>query len=177
MIDFYNRQMAKELTIPEHNPSIIKWYNEVVKKLEKKIRATYSSRKIRTIMYRPFFLQFCHYDSLFNQRHNQLDIIFPTRDTENLIITLSGNSAQVFDCLMTRCIADLHLNGGGGQGFPRFIYSSAESHDMRDGQAGGQRVLGIDDESDAGSRIGSSQSGVFHFGGIRNQRRTPRGYL
>ena len=178
MINFYNQQIAAgNSLVPKQRPTIIKWYDGVLYKLKKKVTAQYDDNRFRTTLYRPFYLQYCHYDPLFNQRHNQLDKVFPTGDTENLVINLSGNSAQTFDCFMAPYIADLHLNRGGGQGFPRLIYSPTQSRDMRNGQAGNQSVLRVHDKQDTGSGIGAPQPGVSSMAIPENRRRTARGYL
>lgn len=178
MIDFYNEQIDLGYeTDPKLDPSIIKWHDITKRHLKRGRRAEMADFRFKDVMYRPFFVQNVHYDPIFNNSHYYLDRIFPTGNNDNLVINIAGKSAQEFDCFMTRCMGDLHLNGGGGQGFPRFIYSYAEPRDMCDGQAGKQRVLRIHDEQDTGPGIGAPQSGVSSVAVSENRGRTARGYL
>lgn len=115
MIDFYNEQIDLGYkTDPELDPSIIKWHDITKRHLKRGRRAEMSDYRFKDVMYRPFFIQNVHYDPIFNNSHYHLDRIFPIEDTDNLVINISGKSAQEFDCFMTRCKGDLHLNGGGG---------------------------------------------------------------
>ena len=116
MIDFYNKQidLSRE-TDPELDPSIIKWHGAAKRCLKLGRRAEIADSRFKDVMYRPFFIQNVHYDPIFNHIHYHLDRIFPTGTTDNLVINISGKSAQEFDCFMTRCMGDLHLNGGGAR--------------------------------------------------------------
>ena len=118
MIQIYNKQIKSNNSIDlDRYQNIIKWYDELLVKLNRKIEAKYSVEKFRSVMYRPFYIQFCHYDPIFNQRHHQLNHLFPSNNVSNMILNISGRSAQDFDCFMTKHLPDLHLNGGGGRHF------------------------------------------------------------
>ena len=133
--------------------------------------------EFRVSMYKPFFPQFLHYHKSYNQRHYRMDNIFPQHSVSNLVINISGKGAQVFDILMTKHITDLHLNGGGGQGFPRFVYRIAQPGNVRDGQTGDSGIFGFDDDQNSGSGVGASRAGVSSLAVSENRRRTARGYL
>ena len=154
----------------------IRAYNSSLIELQNKTNYQ-ADKAYRVSMYKPFFPQFLHYDKKRNQRHYRIDNIFPTNETRNVMINIAGKGATEFDLLMTKYTTDLHLNGGGGQAFPRFTYRLAEPGYVRDGQAGGQRILGIDDDQDAGSGTGTSRAGVSALEVSENRRRTARGYL
>ena len=178
MVSFYNQHIDYEdIFIPKDDNTIIKWHDITLQYLKKGRRAKFTDCNFRKVIYRPFFPQMLHYDTIFNNAHYQTGKIFPVGDTDNLLINLSGKSAEEFDCFMTRHIADLHLNGGGGQGFPRFVYRIAQPGNMRDGQTGDPGIFGFDDDQNPGSGVGASQPGVSSLAVSENRRRTARGYL
>ncbi len=117
MIDFYNEQLYLGYeTDPELDPSIIKWHDITKRHLKRGRRAEMADFRFKDVMYRPFFIQNVHYDPIFNNSHYYLDRVFPTRDTDNLVIDISGKSAQEFDRFMTRYMGDISFETGCGQG-------------------------------------------------------------
>ena len=100
----------------------ISWTAGILKKLqqEKNINS-FSSTKLRTSIYRPFFKQFLYYDrDTLVERPGKWALAFPENTTENLVICSSGVGSKEYSCLMTNCIADLQLNFN-GQCFPRWL--------------------------------------------------------
>ena len=114
----------------------ISWTAGILKKLqqEKNINS-FSSTKLRTSIYRPFFKQFLYYDrDALVERPGKWALAFPENTTENLVICSSGvdkkdnliicinqnskDAGQI--ALMTNHIADLHFNGD-TQCFPRWL--------------------------------------------------------
>ena len=178
MVSFYNQHIdSGDIFVPKDDNTIIKWHDITLQYLEKGRKATFTDNKFREVTYRPFFPQILHYDTIFNNAHYQTDKIFPVGDTNNLLINLSGKSAGEFDCFMTKHIADLHLNGGGGQSFPRLVYTPSQPSNLRNGQTGDPGIFSFDDNQDSGSGVGTSRAGVSSLAVSENRRRTSRGYL
>ncbi len=176
MIKFYNSQLGN--IDPSANFSIIRWHDKTLQYLKRSVKAEYKEEHdIRTVIYRPFFPQYVHYDPIFNSRHSQLNKIFPTTNNKNLMINLSGKGSQEFDVFMTDNMPDMHLNGGGGKSFSRLIYRVAQPSYLRDGQTGRPGIFGFDDDQDSGSGVGASRAGVSSLAVSENRRRTSRGYL
>ena len=117
MMYFYNYQIKSgKISNPEQDKQIIKWHEGSLKKLRGRQQSHYDSDQFRQVVYRPFYIQFVHYSSLFNWTHYKMDRIFPFGDSQNLVINLSGKGAQIFDAFMTNYTPELHLVGGGGAG-------------------------------------------------------------
>ena len=113
MIDFYNHQVIGKRVYPEQDNEIMKWHRESLKFFKGRRRAKDDMFNFRTIMYRPFYIQQIHYDLTFNHTHYQMDKIFPSVESTNLIIKISGAGATSFDVYMTSKPTDLNFTGGG----------------------------------------------------------------
>ena len=122
MIDFYNHQISVNTERPEHDNTIIKWHRESLKHFHSRRKAEYSEKDFRVVMRRPFFPQTLHYDLTFNNTHYQMDKLFPTNETPNLAIMISGTGVTEFDIFMTNRPTDLNFARGGGQAIPRIYY-------------------------------------------------------
>ena len=63
-------------------------------------------------------------------RRGQWDMIFPTPQTKNLVICVSGVAGKTFSTLITDCIADLHILESGTQCFPFYYYKRVNNGQM-----------------------------------------------
>jgi predicted helicase len=85
-------------------------------------KQTYKEEKVYPAFYRPFVPMWVYFDGVFNSSISRLPSIFPTPDTENLVIVVSGGRAEWFDAFITdRIVAcgfmpTTHL-------FPLYIYT------------------------------------------------------
>ena len=178
MIDFYNQHIdSEDIFVPKDDNKIIKWHDITLQFLKKGRKAIFAENNLREVIYRPFLPQTLYYDNIFNNAHYQTNRIFPAGNPKNVLINVSGKGAQAFDCFMTKHLTDLNLLGGGGQGFPRFVYRIAQPGNVRDGQTGGPGIFGFDDDQNPGSGVGASRTGVSSLAVSENRRRTARGYL
>ena len=177
MVEFYNQQISEQNLYPDKDNSTIKWHKSLMDNFKRKTYSSFEYNLIRVSTYRPFYPQYLHYDSTFNWAHGQLDKIFPSKNSKNLILNISGKSAQSFDIFMTKNTPDFHLTGGGGKVFSRISYLPSESNDLYDGQNRRQRILRHDGENDTRFQSCSPRAGVSALEVSENRGRTARGYL
>jgi len=134
--DFYNEQQeafqqAKRsqphLTAKEflsYNSTKISWTRALEWDAEKGKRHDYTSGKIVTAHYRPYFKQNLYYSRFLNEVVGLIPKLFPTPDTKNLVICVSGTTKN-FSIIITDVIPDLHFNGD-TQAFPLYYYEERQ---------------------------------------------------
>ena len=134
--DFYNEQQeafqqAKRsqphLTAKEflsYNSTKISWTRALEWDAEKGKRHDYTSGKIVTAHYRPYFKQNLYYSRFLNEVVGLIPKLFPTPDTKNLVICVSGTTKD-FSIIITDVIPDLHFNGD-TQCFPLYYYEERQ---------------------------------------------------
>ena len=132
MIDFYNHQISTTVESPEHNNTIIKWHRESLKHYKGRRKAEYNEQDFRVVMRRPFFEQILHYNLTFNNTHYQMDKLFPTNESTNIAIIISGTGVTEFDIFMTDKATDLNFARGGGQAIPRIYYHHSKFGNRRE---------------------------------------------
>lgn len=128
---------AEEFTSLNNDGSRISWTRALKADLRKNKPIEFDESKIVTTMYRPFFKQKLYFDRRLNEMVYQIPKLFPTADSENLLISAVGVGASVgFSCLITNAIPNLHLSDT-GQCFPLFAYDepteAANLFDLGDG--------------------------------------------
>ena len=145
-IDFYNNQVAtyKQNIQSEEIKKIekfidmdsanIAWSSSLIPKVQRGISVKYEGEKIFSSIYRPFYSANLYMGEHFIHRRGQFDQLFPTTDTENLVISVSGMEASKdFSTIITNKIPDLQLMFN-GQCFPLYWYEevNAEKTGMAD---------------------------------------------
>ena len=133
MIDFYNDQIRTLRTNQEQkfdfDSTKISWSDTLKQRAAKKLPLKFDSSLIATAMYRPFCKQAFYYDKPVLERTYQLPRIFPTPQTKNLVICVSGiGVTKEFSAIITDIIPDLELIGK-SQCFPLYYYESVD-HDQ-----------------------------------------------
>ncbi len=107
----------------ERDDRKIKW--DIILKyklLRLRRKQAYKEENVYPAFYRPFVPMWVYFDKVFNAGTYLLPSIFPTPDTENLVIVVSGGRAEWFDAFITdRIVASgfmstTHL-------FPLYIYT------------------------------------------------------
>ena len=176
MINFYNSQLIANRKNPANNKSIIKWHDLTLNKWRNGKKATFNSSNLRKVVYRPFFLQFVHYDPMFNARHYKLGNLFPNAQTTNLNIAISGKGASEFYSLMVKHTPDLNIMGGGGQIFSRLVYFTQPTN-MHSRNRGEQKFFGLDDQQNTRYSANDERAGVSALEVSENRGRSARGYL
>lgn len=95
---------------------------------------------IRTAIYRPFYKNQCYFDRALNEMLYQTQRQFPTPDTDNLAICVSGiGVTKEFSCLVTNILPDLEFVGK-SQCFPLYWYEPAERYQGNLFSQGGKYV-------------------------------------
>jgi len=127
----------------------ISWSSGVKEAIARNLPASYQAERIVRSLYRPFAPQWLYYDRLFNERLYQMPRMFPSGETPNRVICVSGAGGKVpFGAIMTDRIPSLHVaDMGGSQCFPLYLYDevaaeTAESDpqvEMFSGQAQGSK--------------------------------------
>ena len=137
MVAFYNEQVSnfanrKERTIAAkdfitYDPTKISWSTNLIEAVQKGATATFEQDRFSIGMYRPFFKQHVYRGEKFINRRGQFDQFFPTPQSKNLVICISGaNIRRPFSCLITDVIPDLHIFDEGTQCFPLYWYEKNE---------------------------------------------------
>ena len=130
-ISFYNSEKIKAvgckdpdevMAIVDTESKDIKWDLKLYQHALKGIEHHFDEDSVRMASYRPFFKQWLYYDSAFNWSQYQLPKLFPTKDSKNLLICVSGvGVTKDFSCIITDTLPDLELIGK-SQCFPLYWY-------------------------------------------------------
>ena len=107
----------------------------------------FDENNVRVGQYRPFFKQRLYFDRTVIHRIRKFAEIYPTPETENLGIYLTGAGSPVpFTTLLTNSIADIGLTSGNGASpyLPRYRYQNPDIESLADFHKGGiERVSNI----------------------------------
>jgi predicted helicase len=138
MISFYNKQreefaeLSKTDTNPkieaiiDTNPSRISWTVNLKKDLEKLRTRVFYSNAIKTALYRPFTKQLLYFDKSFIERSGLWSELFPTDDSENVVIGISSTSSSGgMGLMISNTLADYHLVGD-TRYFPLYYYEEID---------------------------------------------------
>ena len=128
LIDFYNSEVNRAKNEDNfsinNDPTKINWDRPQKRDVKKgKYSDNIKKERIYLSIYRPFVKQHVYFDRYWNGCVYQMPQLFPNRDSDNLVISLTGIGNKKFYCLMTKHVTDLNLLDAGAQGFPRYIYS------------------------------------------------------
>ena len=141
-ITFYNSEIEryqeayKEISDDEkpdvngfinYDSARIHWDREIKNDLTKGKYGQYHEENIRQGSYRPFTKQQFYFCKQFNSMVYQQPRIFPSSDSKNLAICVSGiGASKEFSTLMVDIVPDLNCLDAGTQCFPRYRYISTE---------------------------------------------------
>ena len=135
--------------IVKRNTSDLRWDREQKRRLRQGVATTFSRDHIRSVVYRPFVKQHLYADYTFSQAPGQTRAIFPSPDSENCAICVSGTgSTKPFSALVVDTMPDLELISK-GQCFPRFRYVQPSNMEagLFDTDASLERVDNITDSA------------------------------
>ena len=141
MIDEYNRhaELVRQEVITKGNvkqrrnndASVIKWDGTLESELLKGRKHKFEEAgQIYEAFYRPFVKSYLYFSKVFNNSTYLLPQIFPTPESENLVICVSHKS-QNFDIILVDRIYDIHIIAT-IQGFPLYKYSVPRSATLFD---------------------------------------------
>ena len=100
-IDYYNSIMASSRDMPALNTTRISWSRAFQNDFQKKRTKAFEPSAIRQAVYRPFCKQYVYFSAALNEMLYQMPKIFPTPETKNLVICVSGvGSQRGFSCMI-----------------------------------------------------------------------------
>ena len=92
------------------------------KVLARKYNHTYNQKYLRDAIFRPFIKQHHYFYKDFNECLSQIQKLFPTPQSKNLVICTSSLGSKSFSTLILKYIPDLHVLESGTQCFPLYYY-------------------------------------------------------
>jgi predicted helicase len=104
----------------------ISWDASLIQKFGKLESIDFDSTHIRKVLYRPFAKKYVYFDKSLNERHYQIPKLFPSSDSENLVMSINQNPLKQFGLIMTDLVPDIQLTGN-GQCFPLYTYPNASN--------------------------------------------------
>jgi predicted helicase len=140
MIKFYNEELIrlnsfnKEDRIANINNSSfnISWSRALKNKLQKLETINFNNDNVYTSLYRPFSKQFVYYSNDINEMIYQMPKIFPTLNSNNTYISVTGNGSKGFSAIASNIITDFNMLSAGAQCFPLKLYEkvNGDSNDL-----------------------------------------------
>ena len=129
MIDFYNKHLEVSDTFDFiYDSAKISWSDSLQQRAKKNIALTYSAADVALALYRPFCKQNLFYYKPILERTYQMQKIFPTPQSKNLIICVSGlGGPKQHSVLISNEIMDLNCLDSGTQCFPLYYYEKNDS--------------------------------------------------
>ncbi|MER0442446.1 type ISP restriction/modification enzyme [Emticicia sp. W12TSBA100-4] len=137
-INFYNQQTIffleervkhEKLKIEdfvEYDDLKINWTRAFLAEANNGKEKKFDIQNLRVGFYRPFFKQHLYFSREFNNVVSRMDSFFPSSDSKNVIISLSGiGGSKDFSTIITDCIPDVQLQFN-GQCFPLYYYEENE---------------------------------------------------
>ena len=136
MIDFYNQQVKQFLQESDKkkaeeeislDPHKISWSSSLLSNLHSGVATSFEEKYLTQAMYRPFFKQHLYRGDLMIHRRGQWDMIFPTPQTKNLVICVSGlGGSKEHSVFISNRIIDLNCLDSGTQCFPMFYFEKVK---------------------------------------------------
>ena len=124
-VDHWQRRENIRTEIDEfvvYDDTKIKWSSTLKRHMMSGHIAEFAESKFRSTLYRPFTKTELFFDKILIDRPSFSPFTFPTSETENRVICVSGiGSNKPFQSLMVDVIPDLHLTGD-SQCFPFYTY-------------------------------------------------------
>ncbi len=129
MIGNYNSEVERYINCPQKkefefdkDPSRIKWAQNLLKDAEKGVFHIFKPETIREAQYRPYAKHCVYYDRPFSWTHCLQHLYFPTTNSENRLICISGEgSNKGFSALITSLVPDFQTLFN-DQCFPLYWY-------------------------------------------------------
>lgn len=132
-ISHYNDQRklftASKINEPKHNSKLGNWTRDWLNQIKRNSIFSESKNEYRKTLYRPFTLVHSYFDDDLNQERYQLPKLFPERNANNLIISVTGlGGNKGFTCLLSKNIVDLNLLEAGAQCFPLYYFEEHKNN-------------------------------------------------
>lgn len=131
LVDTYNEEMKeyqKGRKI-DTNSKKIKWHRELFQKAQRKVEAVFEPKNFIEGLYRPFQKQILYYDKHFINQTYRVPSIFKNRNTNNLVITVTGVGSIEFSCLVADKVPSVDFIGK-SQCFPLYLVNKDEAANL-----------------------------------------------
>ncbi|WP_180126738.1 MULTISPECIES: type ISP restriction/modification enzyme [unclassified Acinetobacter] len=165
-INYYNFQLESNLKVEEleSNLSSISWTRGLKQTYAKGISLTFDSNKTRASVYRPFFQNYLYFDKHLNEMQLKMPYFFPTPNSSNLVISVSGvGASKGFSVLIMDkvfCLDTIEK----GQGFPLYVYEeSTQTKSVDSGDLFDESLDLTVTETKYERKDGISDEGLQHF--------------
>lgn len=135
-VDFFNQESDRLSKIPTllsqeaitYNESLFSWARQQIKDVLRGKKYTDNPNSYRIGAYRPFNKQYVYFDKDLNDMIYQIPKLFPTPESENLVICTSGiGGTKQRSVFITNHVPDLNLMDAGTQCFPLYYYEEHSS--------------------------------------------------
>lgn len=128
-IDYYNSMVESSRDTPVLDATRISWTRAFQSDFQKKRTKTFEHSAIRQAVYRPFCKQHVYFSAALNEMQYQMPKLFPTPETRNLVICVSGISGTKQNTtFITKILPDLNLLDAGTQCFPLYYYEKKSAY-------------------------------------------------
>jgi len=174
MIEFYNSEVIryKEACAEGEDPDVddfvnndpakISWGVNMKAGVVKKLTRNFDGQKLIASPYRPYVKQWLYSDKEFNHSLYSMPKLFPTSQSENIAIAVSGiGGKKGFSCVIINSIPNYdHLEKA--QCFPLYLYNDDRS--TRQGhQQGNADLFSIPAQPEKKRRDAITDAGLSHF--------------
>ena len=115
-----------------NDPKKISWTRSLKSDFIKNKSASFQPECLTKGLYRPFSKYWIYFNRTFNEMVYQMPRIFPTAESENLIISTVGvGTPKTFSVVITDVVPDLQLQAN-GQCFPLYLYEPTKPTTLAD---------------------------------------------
>lgn len=139
MVAFYNTQKnaysrekneTPKITIEDFidsNPQKIAWSRALRRDVKNGITHKYNESEYVVSLYRPYIKNYLYFDKAFIESPGQNEMLFPTQNTHNFVICVSGLGGDKANSLIiSNKMVDLNCLHAGAQCFPLYYYEKRE---------------------------------------------------
>lgn len=171
-IAYYNAQVDEYSKAKKTDPTLkaeefiiydstkFSWARQQKRDIENLKKYSYQRISEREILYRPYSKQHGYFNKQLNDMVYQLPKLFPTPETENLVICMTGlGTKKEFSTLISDIIPDVQLIAN-GQCFPLYYYEDAPDTRVTITDAAQTSLFAVDEEEETYSR---RKDGVSDF--------------
>jgi predicted helicase len=154
MINFFNEQIVAETV--SYDSTKISWSGILEDKLKRTERVEFEQDAVATALYRPFTKQRFYYSDNLIERRYQFRKLFPTPDTKNMVVCVSGiGVTKDFSVLISDKPTDLEFIGK-SRCFPLYYYEEKAQKGKKSQTVGQLDMFGEEEKAEIVRKDGIS---------------------